>query len=507
MALVGALRTFGAPAPLTLGVRTHTYKPNMANEKNSKALVYKGDNLQVMDLPDGVVNEKAHPLADALDEFIQRIDDIHDAVFTMVPQSAATITKRFNKALKAIKAAEEKLKNGSPAEASHAGASIIESGYELDAISRSRQPEAIERNLFVGMFSEFDQFTGMLIRELYNRRPDLLKSISRTITLGDLLKHDSLDSAKASILEGEIESIRRESYVEQFSILKNRFEVPLTEFSDWPAFIEASQRRNLMVHCGGVVSPQYLQVCNSVGYKFDKPPKAGERLALGPDYVNNTARTMIKVAFMLTHTLWRKVLPDESDAANEHLNDQIYRLLCAKRWRIAEQLGKFSLTKPMTRGANDVQTRIRICNTSIAQKHLGMKEELEQQLKATDWTASFRDFRLAVAILRDEHARAAALMQEIGKRGELIREISYHQWPLFAKFRETQEFQSAYEKVYGYPFYLKAERTADLAREQAEARNIDEGNPKDQPLAKKATIKKVAKKTTKLPAQGNNAQA
>lgn len=459
----------------------------MTGKSNTKALVYKGDDLQVMNVPDEIGDQDTHPLAEALDDFIQRVDDLHDAVFTMVPQSAATISKRFQKALKAIKTAEDKLKNGTPAEASHAGATIIESGYEIEAISRSRQPEAIERNLFVGMFSEFDQFTGTLIRELYNRRPDLLRGISRTITLCELLKHEKIESAKGAILESEIESIRRESYIEQFSILKNRFEVTLTDFSDWSAFIETSQRRNLMVHCGGIVSPQYVQVCNSVGYKFEKPPLPGDQLKLGAQYFTEAARVIIKVAFMLTHTLWRKVLPGEADTANTQLNNQIYRLLCAKRWAIAEQLGKFSLTKPMLLGANDIQVRIRICNTAIAQKHLGKTDEMEQQLKSTDWTASFRDFRLAVAILKDQYDTAAALMQEIGKRGELISEISYHQWPLFAKFRETKEFHAAYEKIYGYPFYLKAERTADIAREQVEAhRTAEEGTETTAPTEKAA---------------------
>lgn len=449
----------------------------MSGTRNKKALVYNGEKLESIDLPTEIADDFAHPLAEALDDFIQRIDDLHDAVFTMVPQASNLMVKRFNRALKTIKDAESKIKSGTPAESSHAGAKIIDAGYEIESLARSRQPEAIERNLFVGMFSEFDQFMGILIRVLYKKRPDLLKSISRSITLSELLKFDDIESAKSSLLEGEIESIRREGYIDQFSTLKNRFEVTLTDFEDWPKFIESSQRRNLMVHCGGIVSSQYVQVCKSVGYKFSSQPLIGSELKLGPDYFSDASRVIIKVAFMLTHTLWRKVLTGEHKSANEQLNNQIYRLLCSKRWRIAEELGNFSLTKPMRAGANDVQIRIRICNTAIALKNLSKTNEMNEILKSADWTASIRDFRLAVAILNDDFDKAASLMAEIGKRGELIHEVSYHQWPLFASFRERNEFHLAYEKIYGYPFYLKAERAADIAREHVEGRTDPEAKP------------------------------
>ncbi|WP_038492085.1 hypothetical protein [Collimonas arenae] len=45
-----------------------------------------------------------------------------------------------------------------------------------------------------------------------------------------------------------------------------------------------------------------------------------------------------------------------------------------------------------------------------------------------------------------------------------MHEVAYHQWPLFGGFRERPEFHAAYEEIYGYPFYLKAEKSAEEAR-------------------------------------------
>lgn len=280
----------------------------------------------------------------------------------------------------------------------------------------------------------------------------------------ELIKFESIESIKNSVLEAEIDSIRRESYIEQFAILNKKFGLPLTKFQEWPTFVEAAQRRNLLVHCGGHVSEQYLQVCDSAGYKFEARPKIGDRLSIGQPYFERTAGLVARVGFMLVHTLWRKVLPAECEKANDELNDQIYRLLCVKRWTTAAELGTFSLSDPMLNGASEIQRKVRLVNTAIALKNLKRVDDMNKLLASVDWTASVRDFRLAVCILQDQTEDAVAMMKQIGKRGELVHEVAYHQWPLFNAFREDAAFYKAYEEIYGYPFFLRAEKNAEEAR-------------------------------------------
>ncbi len=467
----------------------------MATKKKregSKALVYIDDKVSLLNAPDGAASKSRHPLAEVLDDFMQRVDDIFFAARAMVPASAELLNRRMKRVTKALDAAEEKIKTGSPAEASHAGAAIVEAGHETERIYRSRLPEVLERSLFVNLYSEYDYFFGVVLRELYKRRPDLLASLSKQISFDELLKFENLDSVKNAVLEAEIESIRRESYVEQFGILQKKFGLPLTKFNEWPQFVESAQRRNLMVHCGGHVSEQYLQMCDSASFKFAERPRVGDKLKIGFDYFESSSALVARVAFMLTHTLWRKVLPSESEQASDELNEQIYRVLCAKRWKMAAQLGSFSLTESMISGTSDMQHRIRLCNTAIAVKNLKQTDELKRLLSSADWSASIRDFRLALAVLEDRPADAANLMKQIGKKGELVHEVAYHQWPLFGGFRELPEFQRAYEEIYGYPFFLKAEKSAEEARsrleqakEQSTSMPLTESEPSSPPTVKR----------------------
>lgn len=442
----------------------------MARTKASPSLTlaYVEGKLTVEPISTGTEHMPKHPLAEALGDFMQRIDDIAFAVRVMVPASGEILNTRIKKTKKSFDDAKIKIQTGSASEASHAGAAIIEASHEFDRLYRSKLPEVVARSLFVNLFSEYDYFFGLILKEFYNRRPDLLASLSKQISFEELMKFQNIDSVKESVLESELDSIRRESYVDQFNILQKKFGLPLTKFQDWALFVEAAQRRNLMVHCGGHVSEQYLQACDAVGYKFDERPKPTDRLEINKEYFERAANLVARVGFMLTHTLWRKVLPSEGEQANNELNDQVYRLLCAKRWKIAAELGTFSLAEPILNGTTDIQHRIRLCNTAIALKNLKRIVEMRNLLGALDWSASIRDFRLAVCVLEDKFDQAATLMIQIGRKGELVHEVAYHQWPLFAGFRESDEFQKAYEEVYGYPFYLKAEESTEEVRSRLE---------------------------------------
>lgn len=355
------------------------------------------------------------------------------------------------------------------AKSTHQVAEILEAVRALDGLGGLRIPQTLEKSLFTQLFAEFDAFIGALLKVIYRRKADLLKGISREITFADLLAYENLNAVKLDMLEKEIESFRRESYVEQFSSLEKKFGLKLRAFPEWGEFVELSQRRNLIVHNGGCVSDQYLIVCDREGHKFDPRPQIGSSLKPDIEYFSRAIIIVSKVAFMLSHTLWSKVFPDERKQAQTAANDVIYDLLSEKRWRSASAIAKFCLTEPMRKELEEIDLRIRTINAAIAMKFSGNQEECTTCLKAVDWTASYRDFKLAIAVLHDNFVEAAALMRVIGKSGELIQELSYHEWPLFHKFRDSADFLAAYKDIYGISFVLEAVRQSTEAAKSSEA--------------------------------------
>ena len=424
---------------------------------------------------------KRHPIGAVLHVFLAAIDDYRELVNVAIPALARVHDDSWKKAVARLDSfVEKKLGDGARqfiAKGVHAGRDLIEISREIERLGKSRLLPSMARSVFIGIFSEYDNFVGGLLKAAYLCKPELFKSIKREIALTELLDFGDLDAVKRDMLEKEIDSFRRESYVEQFAELERKFEIrTLREFAEWPKFVEMSQRRNVMTHNGGLVSEQYLKVCDREGYIFEKRPAVGEELRLPPSYMTDTLLIVSKVGFMLAHTLWRKLLPADDGEADSALNEALYNLLLQKRWKTASEFGRFGLTGAMLKNAREIDKRIRLVNTAIALKKLKKNGDAVALLNGVDWSACIREFKLAIAVLKQDYIAAAKVMQDIGKKGELLDQMAYHDWPLFEEFRDRSEFQLAYEKIYGIPFVQKVsedtQKTSEILKNEMQQSRV-----------------------------------
>jgi hypothetical protein len=124
----------------------------------------------------------------------------------------------------------------------------------------------LPRSFLVSLVSTYDFFLGRILQCLYRLRPELLNVSEKQLTYSQLLRFGSIEQAKEYLLEKEVESVLRDSHADQFIFLENKFSVQLRkDLPVWKDFIELTERRNLFVHCNGVVSSQYIAVCNAHG--------------------------------------------------------------------------------------------------------------------------------------------------------------------------------------------------------------------------------------------------
>jgi hypothetical protein len=248
--------------------------------------------------------------------------------------------------------------------------------------------------------------------------------------------------------------------VDQFAALEKKFGLKtLHSFPEWGEFVEVTQRRNLVTHNGGIVTEQYLRVCTAEGCTFYKPPNIGDKLDLDPKYVLRSLFLAQKVGFMLAHTLWKKVFPEFDEQSGNAFNNAMYELLRNQHWRLAAELGQFGLSDNMKRNLSEVVLRIRVVNTAIGHKFSKNHHGCKSLLDTYDWSASIRDFQLAIAVLKGDFNAAIRIMKSIGQNGEYVKELSYHQWPLFRELRDSPEFQVAYKEIYGTDFLVALEKT------------------------------------------------
>lgn len=413
-----------------------------------------------------------HPIGAVLTDFLCNVRSIQKTRLIVFPHVLSWLKGQHERNIKKLNKYAAHAEDGSDfyeATSAHQAAEMFQAMRELDGLGGMKIPEILLRSLYTQLFSEYDAFLGSLLKSIYSRKPDILKGISRQISFNDLLEYENLNAVKFDMLEKEVETFRRGSYSEQFSTLESKFGLKLRSFPEWGEFIELSQRRNLIVHNGGLVSDQYLQVCDRENHKFLERPKPGDLLKLNGDYFSRATIVVSKVAFMLCHTLWRKLFPSEFEVAHNEANSTLFDLLRDKRWKTAGAIAEFALTEPMKYQISDMDLRIRTINAAIAMKFSGNADGCKKLLQLLDWTAALRDFRLAIAVLSDDYSKAAELMISIGKRGELVEELAYHNWPLFHKFRESGEFLKAYFEVYGTSFIAESIRHTTEAAEANQA--------------------------------------
>lgn len=311
----------------------------------------------------------------------------------------------------------------------------------------------IPQIFFCDLVHKYDAYLGRLLRVAFFVKPELLSASEKKITFADLAGFKSIGAARESIIEKEVESVIRDSHIDQFKWISNRFNLPLHKNLDvWPSFVEITERRNLFVHCDGIVSSQYIKVCKQQGVELEANVKIGSQLQCDQAYFRKAFDIIFEIGIKLGHVLWRKLQPADIKNADNALHHTGYDLLTEERYELSKILLHFA-TDIFKKTSSDQVRRMNLINLCIAYKFSGDKQKCNALLDSEDWTACGPNFRMAVAVLKDKYTDAVEIMKSIGTKGEVSRE-NYSIWPLFKKFRTSKEFLTAYHDLFGEEFIL-----------------------------------------------------
>ncbi|MFM2667922.1 hypothetical protein AAFX24_24515 [Vibrio mediterranei] len=398
------------------------------------------------------------PIIQCVSRFVHAVNDVEYAIKVFVPLAFDLEEKQHTEISECYKEAEKYAEDGNPSNQALSSSLFFKASRKALRYVNSQVPKTMVKSLFLNIFSDFDTFTGEMLKAIYEKKPELYQSITKSVSMSEIVKCDDIQLLKERILTEEIESFRRKSYVEQFGELEKQFGIStLRKFKNWPKFVEATQRRNLFMHCDAIVSEQYVKICSEHSCDISDA-KIGEKLSISQEYFFAVLDMMREVAIKLANVLWRKVLPEEAELSDDALHHIVFDCLNNENWNLAILIGDF--IRNDAKSKTDLMARINTVNLVIAQKFSGNDKAASKILHSIDWSASILDFRLAVAVLEDDFTAAKDFMCRIGNEGELVNESAYLEWPLFRDFRQSEEFLSAYESVFGYSFVTKMQENA-----------------------------------------------
>ena len=297
----------------------------------------------------------------------------------------------------------------------------------------------------VGLVSAYDAFLATLLKAVLIRHQEIFFTSQKQIPLSDLIRFASLDEAKESLLEREIEGVIRLSHHEQFTWIENNLSLPLrTGLKVWPEFVELCERRNLLTHTGGFISKQYLLVCEN--HKIaTNGVVVGEKLNISSEYYERSVAIIYEIGVKLCYVLWRKFATSEVNKADEALNDHCYNLIYNRQYAIAEAILRFAVE---VKGKREEGTRsMMIINLANALRLQGKVQDAKTILKEKDWSGSSRQLKLGVAAVSEDVESVVRLMREIGSKGDVTAE-QYRTWPIFRRIRDRNEFAQAFRSIF-----------------------------------------------------------
>lgn len=309
--------------------------------------------------------------------------------------------------------------------------------------------DLLPRTILVSFVSEYDAFLGKLIAELIRFKPEVLNAKEKNISFSDLVDLGSVEAAREELISREVESVLRKSHSDQFDWFEKTFNIPLRKGLDsWGSFIELTERRNLFVHCDGVVSDQYLTVCDRHGVKFKDRPEVGDVLECDADYLRRAYENLYEISVKLVQVLWRKFQPESVEKAEQSLMEVTYELLVEEKYRIAKRLLDFAC-EVLKKWHSDGDRRIHVINRALAYKFSGGEDKAIKILDSEDWSACGDNFQVCLRVLKDDFEGAREVMLRIGSDGA-VQEEYYMEWPVFKNFRESEQFDQAFNEVFGY---------------------------------------------------------
>lgn len=303
-------------------------------------------------------------------------------------------------------------------------------------------PSHLTETSLVSLISQCEIFISAHLHSHYRMHPKSLKKTEvNKFSLSELETFQTIEDARASLIQNEVERIIRSKFSDWIDVLEELgYECEFIQ-ANKEKISEFFQRRNLIVHNAGIVNNQYLKATN-------KPhkEKLGERLKVDRKYLAE-AFDYCEAGFCLISLEAIKRQLKGSNAASqeeayEHINTIIFEHVQEKRYVIAEHLSKYVIDKMPLSKALLFVAKVNYWQSLKWQNRLS---EVEEKIKKEDISGMQLRYHIARLALLDNFEEFFKLLPRAIKEKELRHE-ELEEWPLFQRVRERKEF-GAYNKA------------------------------------------------------------
>jgi hypothetical protein len=311
----------------------------------------------------------------------------------------------------------------------------------------------VPRSFLVSMVTQYDTFLGETVRRLFKLKPEKVRTAESSMKVKEIVKFTSIEDLLKQLIDDEIDDALRGSHTSQLEWIAKRFDITL----DWKdqllqKFTELTERRNAYVHSDGYINRQYINVCSALKDELVPERTLGKHLPLQRNYLEGARDTLFEVAMRTLQIAWRKQRQDQSDEQDIGLNEIIFDLLKREDYRLARNLADFAAS--LRNYASDRNKRMLTINRAQAYKWSGKEDEAIKIIDSLDWTSASANFKLVVALIRNDFSLAAKLINQVPsdiQDEDALPAEAYRSWPVFKLARKDETFLRAFQEKFKEP--------------------------------------------------------
>lgn len=304
----------------------------------------------------------------------------------------------------------------------------------LDYLVTIEKPRArvdvLLASLLIAAISDFEVLFTAIAGFFFRIHPEALRAQDAKISWSEVESYSSVEDLRSHFIDERVSQLMWGGFDDWMKWLSNQLKIKYEDASLDPAgTIEVFQRRHIIVHNGGLVSPQYLAKVAHVPTGLT----VGTALRVDIEYLSAALSKIAVLGAALVFLVSCKLCPGESqrEGIDNDILTVIFRLLQEKQWETVERISTIALPE-MTRGFECNAVRV---NRWIAQKRLKGTDSIAHEVKRWDISALQRTFELAQKALLDDPV-AVEVALDLAKSGELPRE-AIDTWPLLDDLRDS----------------------------------------------------------------------
>lgn len=302
-----------------------------------------------------------------------------------------------------------------------------------ETLSLGQRSQILYSSSLTTLTNAVELFFSRLLHEYFTLHPEAIGTKDKLFSFEDLSRFDSIADARAHYVLDKIENLLRGTLADWLKFARESLKLSMGYLKEDLALLEETfQRRNLIVHNGGIVNSIYLS---------RTPAEVRHGVAVGDDLSPSRAYLSMSIdrwettCVLIGAELWKQLAPTDEERAT-HLGIVAYEHLVKARWNVAEAISKFMI---LDKGVSETARLNAQLNLWQCRKRRGAWESVKDEVLSCDFSTKSGRYQLPLLALQDKADEFFERLPRALKAEELSKE-ELRDWPIFTDMRGDPRF-------------------------------------------------------------------